>query len=194
MTGFWVALQQWPTLIAGFLIVVAVAIAYVGALVTASRQAAAVRLVTDQQVATTRRATDQLVMAIRRATDQHVAAVRRATAEQVASLQVEKDQIEKRQAIEWKVQIREGRIEIAAVTRDGASPAGQRETASPIARIVVDSEPFPRRELVETALLDDRMRAVCEELASIIDEYNSRTKKINGSAAQAWVVEPIEPG
>jgi len=33
---------------------------------------------------------------------------------------------------------------------------------------------------------------VFEELASIIDEYNSRTKKINGSAAPAWVVEPVE--
>ncbi len=71
MTGLWAEFQQWQTLIAGFLIVVAIAIAYVGALVSASRQAAAVRLVTDQQVATTRRATDQLVMAIRRATDQH---------------------------------------------------------------------------------------------------------------------------
>jgi hypothetical protein len=193
MTGFWIALEQWPTLIAGFLIVVAVAIAYIGALVTASRQAFAVRLVTDQQVAATRRATDQLVMAIRRATDRQVAAVRRATSEQVASLQVEKAQIEERQPVEWNVQIRDGRIEIAAVTRDSASPVGQREADLPIARLVVDSEPFPHRKAVDAAMLDDRMRAVFEELASIIDEYNFRTKKIIGSAAQAWVVEPAEP-
>jgi hypothetical protein len=193
MTGLWAEFQQWQTLIAGFLIVVAVAIAYVGALVSASRQAHAVRLVTDQQVATTRRATDQLVMAIRRATDQQVAAVRRATSEQVASLQVEREQIEERQPVEWKVQIREGRIEIAAVTRDSASPAGQREAASPIARLVVESEPFPHKAPVEAALPDDRMRIVFEELASLIDEYNSRTKTINGLAALARVVEPIDP-
>jgi hypothetical protein len=178
MTGFWVTLQQWPTLIAGFLIVIAVAIAYVGALITASRQAAAVRLVTDQQVATTRRATDQLVMAIRRATDQQVAAVRRATAEQVALLQVEREQIEERQAIEWKVEIKEGRIEIAAVTRDSASSAGQPETASPIARLVVESEPFPHEELVDAALPDDRMRTVFEELASLSKRTTRAQKRL----------------
>jgi len=162
-------------------------------LVAASRQAAAVRLVTDRQVAATRRATDQQVAAIRRATEQQVAAVRRATGEQVASLQVERKQIEDRQPVEWNVQIREGRIEIAAVTRGGVSPDGRREAASPIARLVVESEPSPHRERAEMALLDDRMRAVFEELASLIDEYNSRIKTINRLAALARVVEPIEP-
>jgi hypothetical protein len=131
------------------------------------------------------------VTAIRRATDQQVAAVRRATSEQVASLQVEREQV--RQPIEWKVQIREGRIEIAAVSRDSASPTGQRDAASPIARLVVESEPSPRRAPVEAALPDDRMRIVFEELASLIAEYNLRTKTINGLAALSRVVEPIEP-
>lgn len=190
MTGLWADFQQWQTLIAGFLIVVGVAIAYVAALVSASRQAAAVRLVTDQQVATTRRVTDQLVMAIRRATDQQVAAVRRATSEQVAALQVKREQ--EAQPVEWKVQIREGRIEIAAVSRDSASPAGQQDAASPIARLVVESEPFPHRSPLEAALPDDRMRTVFEELASLIAEYNSRTKTINGLAALSRLGEPIE--
>jgi hypothetical protein len=193
MIGLWAALEQWQALIAALLIVVAVAVAYAGMLVAASRQATAVRLATDYQVASTRRATDQLVTAIRRATDQQVAAVRRATGEQVASLQVEKEQIEERQAVEWNVQIREGRIEIAAVTRSNASPAGQLETPSPIARLVVESEPSPHQERAEMALLDGRMRAVFEELATLIDEYNSRTKTINRLAALTQVVEPIEP-
>ena len=174
------------------LIVVAAAIAYVGVLAAASRQVTAVRLATDQQVSSTRRGTDHLVSAIRRATDQQVAAVRRATGEQVASLQAEREQTE-RQPVEWNVQIREGRIEIAAVTRGNVSPAGQREAPSPIARLVVESEPSPHQERAEMALLDDRMRAVFEELASLIDEYNSRTKTINRLAALARIVEPIEP-
>jgi hypothetical protein len=37
------------------------------------------------------------------------------------------------------------------------------------------------------------MHAVFEALASLIDEYNSRTKTINRLAAFARVVEPIEP-
>jgi hypothetical protein len=193
MTGLWAALEHWQTLIAALLIVVAGAVAYTGMLVAASRQAAAVRLATDHQVSSTRRATEQLVTAIRRATDQQVTAVRRATGEQVASLQVEKEQIEERQAVEWNVQIREGRIEIAAVTRGNASPVGQLEAASPIARLVVESEPSPHQERAEMALLDGRMRAVFEELATLIDEYNSRAKTINRLAALARVVEPIEP-
>jgi hypothetical protein len=194
MTGLCAVLQQWQTFIAGVLVLVVGAVTYVGALVAASRQAASVRLATDHQVIATRRAAEQHVAAVRRATDQQVAAIRRATDEQVASIQGEKRQIEERQPIEWNVQIRDNRIEIAAVTRHAASADRQRDAAAlPIARLVVESDPFPHREREEMALLDARMRTVLEELGGVIDEYCSRAKTINRLAALARVAEPIEP-
>jgi hypothetical protein len=191
MTDLWVVLQQWQSFIAGFLVFVAGGITCAGALIAANRQAAALRLATDQQIAATRRAAEQQVAAVRRATDQQVAAVRRATDEQVASLQLERRHIDERQhdVIECNVQIKGKRIEIAAIRRDAASSDGQREVALPIARLVVDSDPFPQREREEMALLDDRMRALFSEFASTIDEYISRTRTIKQLARMLETVE-----
>jgi hypothetical protein len=192
MTGLWAVLQQWQPLIAGLLVLVTGGVTYAGALVAANRRAAAVRLATDQQVAAMRRAAEQQVAAVRRATDQYVAMVRRATDEQVASLQAERRQLDKRHPVEWDVQIKGKRIEIAAVTRDTVSPHGQEASVLPIAQLAIENSPLGRGERKELALLDDRMRAVFEELAGVIDEYYSRAKTINRLAALARVVEPIE--
>ena len=192
MTGLLAVLQQWQPLIVGLLVLVTGGVTYAGALVAASRRAAAVRLATDQQVAAMRRAAEQQVAAVRRATDQHIAMVRRATDEQVASLQAERRQLDERHSVEWDVQIKGKRIEIAAVTRDSAAPLGQEVSVLPIAQLAIESSPLGRGEREEMALLDDRMRAVFEELTSVIDEYYSRAKMINRLAALARVVEPIE--
>jgi hypothetical protein len=191
MTGLWAALQQWQPLIAGLLVLVAGCVTYAGALVAANRRAFAVRLDTDRQVAAMRRAAEQQVAAVRRATDQQVAVVRRTTDQQVASLQAERRQLGER-SVEWDVQIKGKRIEIAAVTRDAAPSHGQEAPVLPIAQLAIESSPLGRGEREEMTLLDDRMRAVFEELGGVIDEYYSRAKTINRLAKLARVVEPIE--
>jgi hypothetical protein len=192
MTDLWAVLQQWQSLIAGLLVLVTGVVTYAGALVAANRRAVAVRLDTDRHVAAMRRAAEQQVAAVRRATDQQVAVVRRTTDEQVASLQAERRQLDERRSVEWDVQIKGKRIEIAAVTRDAAAPHGQKAPGLPIAQLAIESSPVGRGEREEIALLDDRMRAVFEELGGVIDEYYSRAKTINRLAKLARVVEPIE--
>ena len=192
MTGLWAVLQQWQPLIAGLLVLVAGCVTYAGALVAANRRAVAMRLDTDRHVAAMRRAAEQQVAAVRRATDQQVAVVRRTTDEQVASLQAERRQLDEHHSVKWDVQIKGRRIEIAAVTRDAASPHGQEAPVLPIAQLAIESSPLGRGEREEMTLLDDRMRAVFEELGGVIDEYYSRAKTINRLAKLAQVVEPIE--
>jgi gas vesicle protein len=160
--------DHWQTLITGGVSLVVGIIAFVVALITATRQVNAARQATKEQVD-----------AVQRAADQQVAAVQ----SQIEDLRDERQETDRRRlsVIEWAVRAEGRRLGRAASARldampgtpEGRLPAGPHPSRLPPEKLVIESSPLLRGELEGMALLDDPTRAGLELLASTLHEYNA---------------------
>ncbi len=158
MIDFVAWLYRWQTLAAGLvgggLALVAAVIVYKAAIGAARQQIAAMRQAADDQIA---------------AIQKHLAdtqAARRQADEQ------------KRSVIEWAVRAERRRLEAAiwalSPTGGGALPSGPQPASRRREQLVIESSALLRGEREDIALLDDRRRALLEDVAAAIDDYNSR--------------------
>jgi hypothetical protein len=108
----------------------------------------------------------------------------RAANRQVAAL---KDQIKDAQTarrltderrlsvIKWAVSAEGRRLDaVVSALRHRALPSAPQPAARRREQLIIRSSPLLRGEWEEIALLDDRTRGLLEELAELVDKYNSR--------------------
>jgi hypothetical protein len=84
----------------------------------------------------------------------------------------------RRSVIEWAVKTEARRLETAvwALKPDGggALPSGQQYASRSREQLVIESSALLRGEREDMSLLDDRTRTLLEEVAGVLDDYNSR--------------------
>ena len=76
--------------------------------------------------------------------------------------------------IKWAIRVEGRRLEAATSTLLAALPSAQSPANRSREQLIIESSPLLRGEREEISLLDDQTRRLLEELAGIIDEYNSR--------------------
>jgi len=97
--------------------------------------------------------------------------------EQIEDVQAARRQADERRlsVIKWAVRVEGKRLEAAiAALRGNALPSGPQPANRTREQLIIESSPLLRGEREEISLLDDQTRGLLEELAGIIDEYNSR--------------------
>jgi len=76
--------------------------------------------------------------------------------------------------IKWAIRVEGRRLEATTSTLLAALPSAQSPANRSREQLIIESSPLLRGERAEISLLDDQTRRLLEELAGIIDEYNSR--------------------
>jgi hypothetical protein len=109
-----------------------------------------------------------------------IAAARRQVAalkEQIEDVQAARRQADERRlsVIKWAVKVEGKRLEAAiSALRGNALPSKPQPANRTWEQLIIESSPLLRGEREDISLLDDQTRGLLEELAGIIDEYNSR--------------------
>jgi hypothetical protein len=101
----------------------------------------------------------------------------RAARRQIADAQAARRQADERRlsVIKWAVRVEARRLAIAVLAlRDNALPSKPQAANRYKEQLIIKSSPLLRGEREEISLLDDQTRALLEELAGIVDEYNAR--------------------
>ena len=187
---FWLFVDNWQTLaaalIAGGLALGAAALTVWAAIRSANRQVRAANEAADRQIKAAADAADRQVAAAREQTqaladaaDRQVAAARRqvtALKDQIQDARTARRQDDERRlsVIKWAIRVEGRRLEAATSTLLAALPSAQSPANRSREQLIIESSPLLRGERAEISLLDDQTRRLLEELAGIIDEYNSR--------------------
>jgi hypothetical protein len=168
----------WQSLLAGGLGLLGGVIAFAGALLAANCQVKGMR-----------RAADQEVAAVREAAEKQVAAVQA----QIDDLQAARREIELRRlsVLEWAVRGEGRRLETAAALMREALPSAPGWASRDKDQLVIESSSLLRAEREDMALLDDETRALLEEVAGVLDEYNTRIETAKLGTEGPLIVQKV---